>query len=60
MKKICKIIAVLSTVALLACSFTGCIVNTNPAVRVNETDLTRDDIMYIYRCLSQYRRQELM
>ena len=54
MKKICKIIAVLSTVALLACSFTGCIVNTNPAVRVNETDLTRDEYgYYVYIQMSQ-------
>lgn len=55
MKKFIKLIAVLSAVAVLVCSFTGCvIVNTNPAVRVNETDLTRNEYgYYMYIQLSQ-------
>lgn len=55
MKKFIKLIAVLSAVAVLICSFTGCvIVNTNPAVRVNETDLTRNEYgYYMYIQLSQ-------
>lgn len=55
MKKFLKIIAVISALAVLVCSLAGCVVvNTNPAVRVGETDLTRDEYgYYMYIQMSQ-------
>ena len=45
MKKM-RIFAVLCAIVLVAASLAGCIVNTNPAVRVNGTDLTKDEFGY--------------
>lgn len=49
-----KIIAVFSIIIALTFAFTGCIVNTNPAVRVNDTELTKDEYgYYLYIQMSQ-------
>ena len=54
MKNSLKIIALFATVAVIALSFAGCVLNTNPAVRVNDTDLTKDEYSYyLYIQLSQ-------
>lgn len=45
----------LAVVAVMAmCAFTGCIQNTNPAVRVNDTDMSADEFgYYVYISQSQ-------
>lgn len=52
--KIKKILSMIVCVVLVCALFGGCIVNTNPAVRVNETEMTADEFgYYVYISQSQ-------
>ncbi len=52
--KMKKILCSIVCVALFCALFSGCIVNTNPAVRVNETEMTPEEFgYYVYICQSQ-------
>ncbi len=52
--KIKKLLSLIVCVVLFSALFSGCIVNTNPAVRVNETEMTPDEFgYYVYISQSQ-------